>query len=151
VQFAVTELTAGTRVLFVFIAALSLAGVMVASLSLARHYATSATGFCEIGESFSCDIVNRSEYSTIEDIPVAAIGIAGYLGLFALSSFLRSRKATPNRLLATALAGLAFALYLTYIEKYRLMTWCILCLASQLLILLIAVLAILVKWKTAKA
>jgi vitamin-K-epoxide reductase (warfarin-sensitive) len=150
VQSAVSELTA-TRILFVIIAVLSFAGVVVSSVSLQRHYAKSATDFCEIGQKFSCDIVNRSEYSTIEDIPVAAIGVAGYLVLFSLSTFWRSRKEASNRLLVAAFAGLVFALYLTYIEKYRLRTWCILCLASQFLILLIAALALIIKLRTSRA
>jgi vitamin-K-epoxide reductase (warfarin-sensitive) len=141
----------GTRILFSLIAALALAGAAVSAVSLQRHYAKSATDFCEIGERFSCDIVNRSEYSTIADIPVAAIGVAGYLGLFVCASFLRGAKQTPNRLWAMALLGLAFALYLTYIEKYRLQTWCLLCLASQALILLIALLALAIKWRTSQA
>jgi vitamin-K-epoxide reductase (warfarin-sensitive) len=151
VQPAVSGLIGGNRIPFLIIAALSLAGVAVSSVSLQRHYAKSATDFCEIGQKFSCDIVNRSEYSTIEDIPVAAIGVAGYLALFGFSTFLRSRKETPNRLLVAAFTGLAFALYLTYIEKYRLMTWCILCLASQVLIFLIAALSLIIKLKTSRA
>jgi vitamin-K-epoxide reductase (warfarin-sensitive) len=146
----VTEPPSGTRVLFPIIAVLSLAGVVVSSVALERHYAKSATDFCEIGQKFSCDIVNRSEYSTVEDIPVAAIGVVGYLGLFGLSSFWRSRKETPSRLLILSVAGLAFALYLTYIEKYQLRTWCILCLASQALIFLIAILSITINWRIAR-
>ncbi len=67
---------------------------------------------------FNCDIVNRSEYSTVMGIPVAGIGIAGYGVLLALATIYRSRAETPTRLLAAALAGLAFALYLTYVEGY---------------------------------
>jgi vitamin-K-epoxide reductase (warfarin-sensitive) len=151
VQSTVTRLTGGNRILFIIIAVLSVAGVVVSSISLQRHYVKSATSFCEIGQKFSCDIVNRSEYSTVEDIPVAAIGVAGYLALFGLSTFWRSQNETPNRLLVVAFAGLAFAFYLTYIEAYRLMTWCILCLASQFLILLIAVLALIIKLRTSRA
>ena len=139
------------RVLYVLIAILSLAGVIVSAISLQRHYAKSATEFCDISQSFSCDIVNRSEYSTIQGIPVAAIGVAGYAALFFLSTLWKSRAETPNRLLAAAFAGLAFALYLTYIEAYRLMTWCILCLASQFLIFLIAALSVVIKLRTSRA
>jgi uncharacterized membrane protein len=42
-------------------------------------------------------------------------------------------------------AGLAFALYLTYVEGYVLETWCILCLSSLALIATITVLASVVK------
>jgi uncharacterized membrane protein len=142
---------AANRVLFTMIAVLALAGVIVSAVSLQRHYAKSATAYCDFNQKFSCDIVNRSEYSTVQGIPVAGIGVVGYAALFFLASFQRSRVETPNRLLGAALAGLAFALYLTYIEAYELMTWCILCLASLMLISLISVLAIIVKLRSAKA
>jgi uncharacterized membrane protein len=126
---------------FLAIAVLAIAGVAVSAISLQRHYAKSATAFCELGERFNCDIVNRSEYSSVMGIPVAGIGVAGYGVLFALATVYRSRKGTPVRLLVTALAGLAFALYLTYVEGYVLETWCILCLSSLALIVMITVLA----------
>jgi uncharacterized membrane protein len=139
-----------TRVLFGIIAVLALAGVVVSAVSLQRHYAKSATAFCDFNQKFSCDVVNRSEYSTIQGIPVAGIGIAGYAALWVFSTFWKSRQETPNRLLGAALAGLAFALYLTYIEAYELMTWCILCLISLALISLISLLAAAVRFTTVK-
>lgn len=139
------------RILFVAIAVLALAGAIVSAVSLQRHYAKSATEFCDFSEQFSCDIVNRSQYSTIEGIPVAGIGVAGYAALFVLATFRRVLDETPNQLLGTAIAGLAFALYLTYIEAYELMTWCILCLISLVLISLISILAIAVKVRNARA
>jgi len=147
----VSERSAGNRVLYAMIAVLSLAGVIDSVISLQRHYAKSATDFCDISQQFSCDIVNRSEYSNLAGIPVAAIGVAGYAALFLLSTFWKSRPETPNRLLAAAFAGLVFALYLTYIEACKLMTWCILCLASQLLIFLIAALSVVIKLRTSRA
>jgi uncharacterized membrane protein len=151
VQPAVTDSAPRNRILYAFVALLSLAGGIVSAVSLQRHYAKSATAFCDFSQQFSCDIVNRSEYSTIQGIPVAGMGVAGYAALFVLATFWRSRAETPNRLLGAAIAGLAFALYLTYIEAYELMTWCILCLISLALISLISLLAIGVKVRTAKA
>ena len=142
---------ARNRVLFGAIAVLALAGVIVSAVSLQRHYAKSATTLCDFSQKFSCDIVNRSEYSTIEGVPVAGIGVAGYAALFVLATFWKSRAETPNRLLAATIAGFAFALYLTYIEAYELMTWCILCLISLLLIFSICLLAIVVKVRGASA
>ena len=139
------------RILFGFIAILSLAGIIVSAVSLQRHYARSATAYCDFSQQFNCDIVNRSEYSTILGIPVAAIGVVGYGALFFLATFWKSRVETPNRLLGAALAGLAFALYLTYVEAYELMTWCILCLASLAMISLISLLAIAVRLRGARA
>ncbi len=139
------------HILFSLIAALALAGVLVSAVSLQRHYAKSATEFCDFSQRFSCDIVNRSEYSKIMGIPVAGIGVVGYAALFVFATFWKSRLETPNRLLGAAIAGLAFALYLTYVEAYKLETWCILCLISLVLISLISVLAIAVKVRVAKA
>jgi vitamin-K-epoxide reductase (warfarin-sensitive) len=151
VQLAVNGSSATNRILFTLIAALSLAGIVDSAIALQRHYAKSATSYCDFSQKFSCDIVNRSEYSEIAGIPVAGIGVAGYAGLFILSTFWRSRGETPFRLLAASLAGLAFALYLTYIEAYQLMTWCILCLISLALIFLITVLAAIIKFGPFKA
>jgi len=126
------------------------AGIIVSGFSLQRHYAKSATTFCHFAEKFDCDIVNRSEYSTLMGIPVAGIGVAGYALLLFLSTIRCLHSETPTQLLLLALAGLAFALYLTYIEAYVLTTWCILCLISLALITLITVLAGVVKLKQAK-
>jgi vitamin-K-epoxide reductase (warfarin-sensitive) len=131
--------------LYLAIAILSVAGIAVSVVSLQRHYAKSATAFCDVGEKFNCDIVNRSEYSRVMGIPVAGIGIAGYAVLFALATVYRYRQETPLRLLLAAVVGLVFALYLTYIEGYVLETWCILCLSSLVAIAMITVLAGLVK------
>jgi len=139
--------TAVQRILFTTIAVLALAGVVVSSISLQRHYAKSPTAYCDFDEKFSCDIVNRSEYSSIEGIPVAAIGVLGYAALFLLATLWRSRPGSQNWLLGAAIAGLVFALYLTYIEAYVLTTWCILCLISLALIFLITVAAAVLKIK----
>lgn len=139
------------RGLFAAIAVLAVAGIIVSAVSLQRHYAKSASAFCDVGEKFNCDIVNRSEYSAVMGIPVAGIGIAGYGVLLALVMLYRLRAETPTRLLAAAVAGLAFALYLTYVEGYVLETWCILCLSSLILIATITVLAGIARLRTGKS
>jgi vitamin-K-epoxide reductase (warfarin-sensitive) len=146
-QIAVADAPSSKKngVWFSLIAVLALAGMAVSAVSLQRHYATSASGFCDFGERFNCDVVNRSEYSEIIGIPVAGIGIVGYGVLLALSTFFRGRVETPIRLLSAAFAGLAFALYLTYIEGHVLETWCILCLSSLVLIVAITILAAVIK------
>lgn len=144
-QEGTSETAAANRILYLLVALLALAGMVVSGISLQRHYATLATKFCDVGEKFNCDIVNRSEYSSVMGIPVAGIGVAGYGVLLALATLYRSRRETPLRLLLTAVAGLGFALYLTYVEGYVLDTWCILCLTLLGMITGIAVLAGLVK------
>ncbi len=123
------------------IAALALAGAVVSSVSLYHHYGADKTSYCDIGENFNCDIVNRSIYSAVAGVPVALIGIVGYVALLALATIYRGKAETPVMLLICSLGGLGFALYLTYVEAFVLATWCILCLSSLTLILAIAVLS----------
>lgn len=123
------------------IAALALAGMAVSSVSLYHHYGSSKTNFCDFAENFNCDIVNRSIYSQVYGIPVALIGLLGYVGLLFLATAYRAKTETPALLMIASTLGLGFSLYLTYIEKFVLGTWCILCLSSFGIIVLITVLA----------
>ena len=115
-------------------AILAVCGIVVSSISLQHHYAKAKTEFCDIGQSFNCDLVNRSQYSEIMGIPVALIGMIGYGALAGLATVYRERRETPSLIFAGAVAGLGFAIYLTYIEARVLGVWCILCLSSLALI-----------------
>jgi len=141
-------MTSAARRVFLLIAILAVAGIAVSSVSLYHHYGSSKTSYCDFGESFNCDIVNRSTYSTVLGIPDALIGILGYATLLAFATVYRTRAETPAILLIGSTAGLGFALYLTYIEKFVLATWCILCLSSLGVIFLITVLS---SWLAARA
>ena len=134
-------MTAAARRVFVAVALLAGAGMVVSSVSLYHHYGTSQTTYCDFGTAFNCDIVNRSTYSTVLGIPDALIGIFGYAALLVLATLYRAKAETPAILLAGSTAGLGFALYLTYIEAYVLATWCILCLSSLAVISLITLLS----------
>jgi vitamin-K-epoxide reductase (warfarin-sensitive) len=134
-------MTSKSGQMFLAIAILSVVGIAVSSVSLHNHYHKSESSFCDFGGSFNCDIVNRSVYSTVFGVPVALIGILGYATLLGLATIHRSNRETPKVLLAASLAGLGFALYLTYIEGFVLAAWCALCLASLSVISSIAVLS----------
>jgi uncharacterized membrane protein len=141
-QPAVTsQVTPFVRRLFRLISVLAVAGAVVSSVSLYHHYGTSATSYCDIGENFDCDIVNRSTFSTVAGVPVAMIGIAGYLAVLTLATFYRNQAESTAMLAIGSLTGLGFALYLTYVEGFILAVWCILCLSSLALISCIAVLS----------
>jgi uncharacterized membrane protein len=133
--------------LFLAIAVLAFAGIVVSSVSLYHHYGTSQSSFCNFGESFNCDMVNRSSYSSVAGIPVALVGILGYALLLALATLYRSKAETAGMLLIASIGGLGFALYLTYVEKYVLAVWCILCLSS---LAMIATITILSAWLVAE-
>jgi vitamin-K-epoxide reductase (warfarin-sensitive) len=129
------------RRLMVAISLVALGGVAISSVSLYHHFNKSKTSFCDINEVFNCDLVNRSTYSTVLGVPVALIGILGYLLILGLATVYREKAETPAMLLAVSAAGLGFALYLTYIEAHVLGAWCILCLTSLSLIFSSAVLS----------
>ena len=133
---------AAARRLFLAIALLAVLGIAVSSVSLDHHFRKSKTTYCDFGQSFNCDIVNRSEYSTIAGVPVALIGILGYVALLAFATFYREKAETPGILVIGSAGGLGFALYLTYVEKYVLFAWCILCLTSLTVIFSITVLSV---------
>jgi len=123
------------------IAVLAVAGIAVSSVSLHHHYGTSKTSYCDFGDNFNCDIVNRSVYSTVLGVPDALIGIFGYAFLLVMATIYRNKDQSPYVLAVASIAGLGFALYLTYIEKFVLATWCILCLSSLAVIVLITILS----------
>jgi vitamin-K-epoxide reductase (warfarin-sensitive) len=134
-------MTCFARRIMLAIAVLAIAGAVDSATSLQRHYAASKSSYCDLGGTFNCDIVNRSTYSTVSGIPVAGLGISGYLAILALATFYREKAETPALLIMVSVTGLVFSLYLTYVEAFILAIWCILCLCSLTLIFLIAVLS----------
>jgi len=116
---------------------LAILGVIVSSLALREHYRTYGDSPCSINERWDCGVVNHSQYAMLAGIPVAAIGIAGYI-LMAALAFLRSYR----MLLVAAFAGLAFSLYLANIEAHVLGVWCVYCVISLGIISLMSLLTL---------
>jgi vitamin-K-epoxide reductase (warfarin-sensitive) len=106
------------------IAVLALAGAVVSGLALQVHY-TIGTTPCSINEIWDCGVVNHSSYAEVAGIPVAIIGIVGYLALMWLG-LVRQRAI----LTLAAVAGLAFSLYLAHVERDILGIWCLYCVIS---------------------
>ena len=115
---------------------LAVVGIAASSLALREHYRTDASP-CSINEKWDCGIVNHSPYAVLYGIPVAVIGIAGYL-LLGVLAFMRAYRV----MLIAALGGLAFALYLAHIESTVLGVWCIYCAISLGVISLISLLTL---------
>ena len=116
---------------------LTVIGIVVSALALREHYRTEGFAPCDINERWDCGIVNQSPYAVLWGIPVAAIGIAGYLLMGALAL-----KRAYRLLLAATLAGLGFSLYLAHIEKDILGVWCIYCVISLGVISLMSLLVL---------
>jgi uncharacterized membrane protein len=118
------------------IALLALAGVVVSALALQVHYST-ATEPCDINAKWDCGIVNHSPFAEIAHVPVAVIGIAGYLLLCGLA--LARRR---GWLAVLAIFALGFSLYLTRIEKYVLEVYCLYCVISLGIVTIISILSL---------
>jgi vitamin-K-epoxide reductase (warfarin-sensitive) len=113
---------------------LAVAGIAASSLALREHYRTDASP-CSINEHWDCGIVNHSPFAVFHGVPVAVIGIGGYLllGVFAF------RKAYPWMLPLVTVA-LVFAIHLADIEAFVLGVWCIYCVISLGIITLMTLL-----------
>jgi vitamin-K-epoxide reductase (warfarin-sensitive) len=121
---------------------LALLGITASSFALREHYRTYGDAPCDINERWDCGIVNHSPYamfpsSNPHGLPVAYIGIAGYLLLGALAV-----KRAYRIMLLLAIPALAFSLYLAHIEKDVLGVWCLYCAISLGTISLMTVLLV---------
>lgn len=114
---------------------LTIAGILVSSLALTRHYAP-AVESATAASPWDSSAVNHSPYSVVDGLPVAVVGIAGY-ALLGMLAFLRRRELTA----VCSLFGLGYALYLTNIEAHVLELWCVYCVVSLILITVIVFLA----------
>jgi len=95
---------------------LAILGIVVSSLALKVHYDDAGKEPCSINDKWDCGVVNHSPYAVIHGVPVATIGIIGYV--------------------------LIAVLYLTNIEAHVLEVYCLYCVISQGIIALLALLSI---------
>lgn len=114
---------------------LAVFGLIVSSLALREHYRTYGDSPCSINERWDCGVVNHSRYAMLGPVPVAAVGMMGYI-LMAVLAVLGSYRL----LIIPTLGGLAFSLYLANIEKNVLGVWCVYCVISLGIISLMALL-----------
>ena len=121
-------------------------GIAASALALREHYRTYGDAPCDINDRWDCGIVNHSPYAVFphskpHGIPVAVIGIAGYLLLGILAV-----KRAYRVMLALAVPALAFSLYLARIEAHTLGVWCVYCVISlgtiSLMTLLLSIAAV---------
>ena len=129
------------------IIACSILAILVFSYLLYLHYEPTESEFCNFGESFNCDIVNKSIYSEIMGIPVSLLGVLTFIGVLIFGSLsLNNFKTKINGLSIDSelmiklifwisVIGLLFALYLVYIEAFVLYSFCIFCLIGDILII----------------
>jgi uncharacterized membrane protein len=125
------------RSLRVAVALLALAGLGIAAYLTYARYAH-ATIACTTG---GCETVQSSDYAEVLGIPVAVLGLVGYAAIL-VTAFLPGESA---RLAGAALAlgGLVFSVYLIFVQIFPIGAFCVWCLASDLVMVLLAVAAVL--------
>ncbi len=131
----------------------ALGGLLLAVYTYLHKQGFTAGEFCNIDDVFSCDVVNKGKYSNFFGVPVSLIGIIGYAILLAgaiLKQFKPKDKMLTLFLFVAADLGFMFSLYLTYLEAFVLHAWCILCITSLVLILVLDILFLFVWLKERK-
>jgi uncharacterized membrane protein len=126
------------RALRITMLALTVIGLAVASYLTYVHYAGIKPA-CTAGES--CTKVQTSVYSHLAGVPVALMGLIGYitiLGLLLAPESETTRFATA----AVTTVGFGFSAYLTYRELFSIHAICEWCVSSAVIMTLLLCLAV---------
>lgn len=125
-----------------------LIALLVAGLSVSIYMTifkiTGNEGMC-LG-SGDCSTVNASRFSEVNGIPVAVIGIGGYLAILGIvllenrNSFLKQNGTLM--VFGLSLGGFLFTLWLVYVELVLLKAICPFCVTSQVAMTLIFIVAV---------
>jgi uncharacterized membrane protein len=122
----------------VAMAGLALLGIAIAGYLTWVHYA-GLKPVCLSGGG-GCEKVQSSQYADVAGIPVALLGLIGYVGILA-SLWLRGETGLTLGVLLT-LVGLGFSAYLTYRELFTIDAICQWCVASAVVMTILTGLAL---------
>ena len=118
-------------------AVVAAAGLGIAGYLTVVHY-TGATPVCAV--SHGCATVQQSSYSQLAGVPVALLGLLGYVAI--LVSLARDGETARTATAFLALAGVGFSAWLTYVEVARLDAICIWCVGSAICMTALAALSV---------
>jgi uncharacterized membrane protein len=114
------------RALRAVMVVLALVGLGLASYLTYVHYA-GIQPLCTAGGS--CEKVQTSAYSKLAGVPVALIGLIGYVAIMA-SLLARENESARFATVAFTLVGFGFSAYLTYRELFSIHAVCEWCASS---------------------
>ena len=115
----------------------ALIGLGIATYLTIVHYA-GGSPVCAIAHG--CETVQKSRYADFAGVPVAVLGLLGYVAI--LASLVRDTETFRTATAFIALAGLAFSGYLTYLELFTIHAICIWCVGSAVCMLVLSALAV---------
>lgn len=116
---------------------LAVAGIAIAGYLTYVHYAD-IKPVCA-GGGGGCERVQASSWSELAGVPVALLGLGGYVAI--LASLLVPGEAARLATAALALVGATYSGYLTYVELFEIDAICQWCVASAVVLTVLAVLA----------
>jgi uncharacterized membrane protein len=117
---------------------LAVVGIGLATYLTIIHYA-GINPACTAGES--CLKVQTSVWSKVAGVPVALLGLIGYIGIF-LSLVVPDREEARLATLGLTLIGVGFSAYLTYRELFSIHAICEWCVSSAIVLTLLLIGAI---------
>ena len=120
---------------------LAVAGAAIAGYLTSTHYADETIA-CPTG---GCETVQASSYAVVAGVPVALIGLLGYVLILGA---LRLPRDTGRLLVfVAALTGAIFSVYLMGVQAFELDAFCAWCVASDAIMLALASLGALAVWR----
>jgi uncharacterized membrane protein len=110
-------------------------GLGIASYLTIVHY-TGGAPVCAIAHG--CETVQKSDYSKLAGVPVALLGLIGYVGI--LGAMIRDDDNARSVAAFLSLLGFGFSAWLTYTELALINAICIWCVGSAICMTILAAL-----------
>ena len=119
-------------------AVLALVGVAIAGYLTWVHYA-GLEPVC-VGGGGGCERVQSSRWAELAGVPVAVLGLAGYVAILASLALPEDQGALGAAFLS--LVGFGFSAWLTYVEIVKIDAICQWCVASAVVMTALAVVSV---------
>tara|TARA_Y100000310_G_scaffold144893_3_gene144227 strand:- start:42411 stop:42941 length:531 start_codon:yes stop_codon:yes gene_type:complete len=156
---------------------ISIIAILISIFLSFHYYQPQTSNFCPFGESFNCNVINKSPYATIDGIfyflttdmnldvplvkiplPNATVTLVIFLIIFGAAysigknkPFWGMKREKLLQLLRVLLyISLAYAIYLAYVEAFILLNYCIFCILLDVCIIAALWLVIGIKKKAKK-
>lgn len=112
---------------------IALLGLAVSIYLTVEHYTSSSLLACPESAAINCQKVTTSSWSHVGPIPVAVLGVVFFavMTVLCLPRLWRMPQLAPLRL-AGAVVGVLVALYLVWVELFRVDAICLWCTAAHL-------------------
>jgi uncharacterized membrane protein len=129
---------------------LTLIGLAISGYIVIAELTNTQTA-CPQTSTFNCDLVQHSLYSKVGPIPVAYLGLGGYIFILLVLLLEGSVPFLAERgkliVFAVTLFGVLFSGYLTAIEAFVLHAWCLWCVGSAITMTLLFVVSLVRLWR----